>query len=51
MPKVLADLSIWEPRTFKALVDIAKARNVQDGLNHVRNLEKPEHVITRGEIK
>ena len=49
--KVLTDLAIWEPRTFKGLVKLSWAKAKQDGLNLIRNLEKPQGVITRGEIK
>lgn len=30
--KVLADLSVWEPRSFEALVKIARERAIEDGL-------------------
>ncbi|XP_011301744.1 39S ribosomal protein L20, mitochondrial [Fopius arisanus] len=49
--KVLVDLAIWEPRTFKSLTEIAWARAKLDGLNIVRDLELPPGVITRGMIK
>lgn len=49
--RCLADLAIWEPRTFKSLIDISIARSKQDGLKRVENIEMPSHIITRGEIK
>ncbi|CAL1681430.1 unnamed protein product [Lasius platythorax] len=49
--KVLADLSIWEPRSFKALTDIACARAKQDHLKSVADNELPESVFVRGLIK
>ncbi|XP_029660754.1 39S ribosomal protein L20, mitochondrial [Formica exsecta] len=49
--KVLADLSIWEPRSFKALTDIACARGKQDQLKSVSNNEVPKSVFVRGLIK
>ncbi|XP_001599029.1 39S ribosomal protein L20, mitochondrial [Nasonia vitripennis] len=48
--KSLAELAVWEPRTFKSLVKIACARLKQDGLK-ILNLQKAEGVITRGLIK
>ncbi|KAJ4432972.1 large ribosomal subunit protein bL20m [Periplaneta americana] len=50
--KVLADLAIWEPRTFKSLAKLAHARVSQDGLAGVSELgEPPSGVITRGMLK
>ncbi|KAJ9594197.1 hypothetical protein L9F63_014357 [Diploptera punctata] len=50
--KVLADLAIWEPRTFKSLVKIAHTRVAQDGLEGATELgEPPAGVITRGMLK
>ncbi|GLH03686.1 39S ribosomal protein L20, mitochondrial, partial [Gryllus bimaculatus] len=50
--KVLTDLAIWEPRSFKSLVKLAWSRASQDGLNGVKELgEEPSGVITRGMIK
>ncbi|EFN66402.1 39S ribosomal protein L20, mitochondrial [Camponotus floridanus] len=49
--KVLADLSIWEPRSFKALTDIACTRAKQDHLKTVHNIEVPKNVFVRGLIK
>jgi len=47
--KTLANLAIWEPRTFKSLTQIASAKLKQDpikGLNDVG--PSPTGVITRG---
>lgn len=49
--KVLVDLAIWEPRTFKSLAKLAWSRAKVDGLNTVRHLEPPTGVITRGMLK
>ncbi|XP_012257761.1 39S ribosomal protein L20, mitochondrial [Athalia rosae] len=49
--KNLVDLAVWEPRTFKALTQVACARAKQDGLKGVENLEIPPGVITRGMLK
>lgn len=49
--KVLADLSIWEPRSFKALTGIALAREKQDHSKHVADNEVPKSVFVRGLIK
>lgn len=49
--KVLADLSIWEPRSFKALTDIACARAKQDHIKYVANNEVPKNIFVRGLIK
>lgn len=49
--KSLADLAIWEPRSFKALTDIATARAKQDHLKSAVNVEIPKSVIVRGLIK
>ncbi|XP_012220630.1 large ribosomal subunit protein bL20m [Linepithema humile] len=49
--KSLADLAIWEPRSFKALTDIASARAKQDHLKSAVNVEIPKSVIVRGSIK
>lgn len=49
--KVLTDLSIWEPRSFKALTDIACARAKQDNLKYVANNEVPKSVFVRDLIK
>ncbi|KAK0081136.1 hypothetical protein PV325_012720 [Microctonus aethiopoides] len=49
--KVLVDMAIYEPRTFKSLAKIAWARAKVDGLNSVRNLDVPTGVLMRGMIK
>lgn len=49
--KTLADLAIWEPRTFKAITDIACARGKQDCFRRTVNSEIPKSVIVRGLIK
>ncbi|XP_020285169.1 39S ribosomal protein L20, mitochondrial [Pseudomyrmex gracilis] len=49
--KSLADLAIWEPRSFKALTDIACARAKQDHFRSVANVEVPKNVFVRGLIK
>lgn len=49
--KMLADLSIWEPRSFKALTDIACTRAKQDHLRTIDNIEVPKNVFVRGLIK
>lgn len=49
--KSLSDLAIWEPRSFKSLLDLATARSKADGLNSIRNLDPPAHVITRGMLR
>lgn len=50
--KTLADLAIWEPRTFKSLVKVAHTRASQDGLAGVTELgDPPSGVITRGMLK
>ncbi|KAH0946811.1 hypothetical protein HN011_003037 [Eciton burchellii] len=49
--KVLADLSIWEPRSFKAITDIACARGKQDHLRTISHLKVPESIIVKGLIK
>lgn len=50
--KVLSDLACWEPRTFKALTDIANERARLDGLNGIKRavIDEPI-VITRGMLK
>ncbi|KAK0166985.1 hypothetical protein PV327_004440 [Microctonus hyperodae] len=49
--KVLVDMAIYEPRTFKSLAKIAWARAKIDGLSSVRNLDLPTGVLMRGMIK
>lgn len=33
--KVLADLAIWEPKTFEAIIDTCRQRAVVDGIKGV----------------
>ncbi|KAI4502847.1 hypothetical protein M0802_001891 [Mischocyttarus mexicanus] len=49
--KSLADLSCWEPRTFKSLVAIAGARAQQDGLNRRNPILESTTTITNGLIE
>lgn len=49
--KSLTDLAIWEPRSFKAITDIACARAKQDHLKTKLNIQVPKSVISRGLIK
>lgn len=49
--KSLADLAIWEPRSFKTLTEIATARAKQDNFRSAANVEVPKSVIVRGLIK
>lgn len=49
--KSLSELAIWEPRTFKSILNIACTRIKHDGLNILRNLEKPKGVITKALYK
>ncbi|XP_067006163.2 large ribosomal subunit protein bL20m [Anabrus simplex] len=47
--RTLSDLSIWEPRSFKALTKLAWSRASKDGLAGVSELgDVPDGVITRG---
>ncbi|XP_012288391.1 39S ribosomal protein L20, mitochondrial [Orussus abietinus] len=49
--KVLADLAIWEPRTFRALTKLAWFKAKSDGLNSIKDLDTPTGVVTRGMLK
>ena len=49
--KSLTDLAIWEPRSFKAITDIACARAKQDHFKTKLNIQVPKNVIVRGLIK
>jgi len=49
--KSLADLAIWEPRSFKAITDIACTRAKQDNLRTTVNVQVPKSVIVRNLIK
>ncbi|XP_066140802.1 large ribosomal subunit protein bL20m [Euwallacea fornicatus] len=46
--KVLSDLAIWEPYSFKALTDIAKRKALDDGLPSIKNETEVSRIITRG---
>ncbi|CAH1117958.1 unnamed protein product [Phaedon cochleariae] len=46
--KTLADLSCWEPYTFKSLTDIAKRRALDDGLAGISSDNKLDGIITKG---
>lgn len=48
--KVLADLSIYEPRTFQSLVHFVKMRSLEIGLQSA-NLGSPHGLLTRGMMK
>lgn len=47
---VLADLAIYEPRTFQSLVHFVKMRSLEIGLQSA-NLGSPHGLYTRGMIK
>ncbi|XP_012064169.1 PREDICTED: 39S ribosomal protein L20, mitochondrial [Atta cephalotes] len=49
--KSLTDLAIWEPRSFKAITDIACTRAKQDHVKTKLNIQVPKNVIVRGLIK
>ncbi|XP_046989627.1 39S ribosomal protein L20, mitochondrial [Schistocerca americana] len=50
--KTLADLAVWEPRTFKSLVNLSWKKASEDGLAGVADLgSPPPGVITRGMLK
>ncbi|NP_001155704.1 39S ribosomal protein L20, mitochondrial [Acyrthosiphon pisum] len=49
--KVLADLAIWEPNSFKALSDLAKSVAIDYNLPGTEKYDKPSNVITRGLLK
>nr|CAG4643598.1 EOG090X0H9C [Ilyocryptus agilis] len=47
--QVISNLAVWEPRTFKSLVQIAAAKIQQDGVKGLNNFgPPPSGVITRG---
>ncbi|RWS08815.1 39S ribosomal protein L20-like protein [Dinothrombium tinctorium] len=47
--KILSSLAIWEPRTFKSLVELVKAKRCEEGIDEAaRNATPPAGVITRG---
>ena len=46
--KVLAHMSIWEPRTFAALIDLCKTKVLENPVGQVDSeLKKPDGVISR----
>lgn len=50
--KVLADLAIWEPRTFKSLTNLAWCRLRQDNYKPLNEFgEAPEGVFTSKLVK
>ncbi|XP_065219486.1 large ribosomal subunit protein bL20 [Planococcus citri] len=51
--KTLADLAIWEPRTFKAVTDVAKGRAASDeDLTYpTKDKEDLSHFATKGMLK
>nr|CAG4648981.1 EOG090X0H9C [Polyphemus pediculus] len=47
--KILANLAVWEPRTFKSLTQIAAAKLRQEPVKGLENIgPSPAGVITRG---
>ncbi|XP_076278950.1 mitochondrial ribosomal protein L20 [Lasioglossum baleicum] len=46
--KSLATLAVWEPRTFKGLLDVACAKTKIGGDRHVVNTPMPKSVLTKG---
>ncbi|XP_025425605.1 39S ribosomal protein L20, mitochondrial [Sipha flava] len=49
--KVLADLAIWEPSTFKALSDLSKSVSIDYELPGSEKYNVPTNVVTRGLLK
>lgn len=49
--KVLTDLAVFEPRTFKSLAKLSIGVAQQEGLNGINELATPEGVFTRGMLK
>ncbi|XP_050429533.1 39S ribosomal protein L20, mitochondrial [Adelges cooleyi] len=49
--KVLADLAIWEPTSFKALSELAKTVAVEYEIPHSDQLRNSATVVTRGLLK
>lgn len=45
--KSLANLAVWEPRTFKCLSDIACAKAKLGGIKEVNNTPMPESVLPK----
>lgn len=48
--KSLASLAIWEPRTFKSLVELAKEFSHKNPISPLSKGEKPQSVISRGNL-
>lgn len=49
--KILSELAVWEPHTFKALTDIAKRRALDDGLASITtNNSEVDRIITKGTL-
>jgi len=47
--KTLSELAVWEPRTFKSIVDLCKAKVAEDRPKGLADIPyRPDHVITRG---
>ena len=46
----LSCLAIWEPRTFQALVELAKECEYQNPQDPLRERVKPASVISRGNL-
>jgi len=48
--KSLSTLAVWEPYSFKALVDVAKRKAIDDGLATITAESEVDRVITRGSL-
>ncbi|ENN80522.1 hypothetical protein HUJ04_003167 [Dendroctonus ponderosae] len=49
--KILSELAVWEPHTFKALTDIAKRRTLDDGLASITTSNSEvDRIITKGTL-
>jgi len=47
--KSLSDMALYEPRSFKSLVDLAKAKFKEEGDSEIqRNTKVPDGIVTRG---
>lgn len=44
--KVLADLAIWEPKTFEAIVNTCRQRAVDDGIKGVSEKQTDNKLVT-----
>ncbi|XP_053204347.1 50S ribosomal protein L20-like [Panonychus citri] len=49
--KTLSNLAIWEPRTFKSLIELAKEFHHVNQRNPLMDHRKPVSVISRGMLK